>query len=222
VTLIAFTCQLFAIATLVLSIKKDLRRYWLFLFALPVILSIVRNAYYLLIMNYDSIYTTIFLHIPVLITISIIFIFYDYESQKRSSETIFQSLKKKAQRLQNSLYKSKKINAKLQPNEIIYDLIDYVDMNFTKTYNRAGLSKHFGLNENYMLQLFKKTTGKTISNYINTKRIDKAIEMMGEKDVKIIDIAYNIGFENYNFFHRLFKQKTGMSPGLFRKTFINK
>ena len=46
--------------------------------------------------------------------------------------------------------------------------------------------------------------------------------MMGEKDVKIIDIAYNIGFENYNFFHRLFKEKTGMNPGLFRKTFINK
>lgn len=222
VTIFAFACQVYAITGLLLSIIKNLHKYWLFLFVVPVVLSTLRNAYYLLIMNYDAIYISIFLHVPIIITIFILFLFYDFDSQKRINETIFQSMRKKAQRLQYNLSRSKKTNAKLQPNEIIYNLIDYIDMNFTKTYNRAELSKQFGLNENYMLQLFKKTTGKTISNYINTKRIDKSIEMMGEKDIKMIDIAYNIGFENYNFFHRLFKQKTGMSPGLFRKKFIIK
>jgi len=222
VTIFAFACQLYAITGLLLSVIKNLNKYWLFLFIVPVVLSTLRNAYYILNMNYDAIYISIFLHVPIIITIFILFLFYDFDSQKRINETIFQSMRRKAQRLQYNLSKSKQTNAKLQPNEIIYNLIEYIDINFTKTYNRAELSRQFGLNENYMLQLFKKTTGKTISNYINTKRIDKSIEMMGEKDIKMIDIAYNIGFENYNFFHRLFKQKTGMSPGLFRKTYINK
>ena len=156
VTIFAFTFQLYAITGLILSIIKNLHRFWLFLFIIPVVLSTLRNAYYILTMNYDAIYISIFLHVPIITTIFILFLFYDFESQKRSNETIFQSLRKKAQRLQHNLSKSKGINAKLQPNEIVYNLIDYLDENFTQTYNRTELSKQFGLNENYMLQLFKK------------------------------------------------------------------
>jgi len=216
VLLCTFIYQLYAFTGLIGLI----RRHWLFILVIPVSLSTMYNDYYIWIMNYGSIYTKVFIHVPILLSILIFFIFSDYQSQIDNKETLFQSLRRKTQRLQTELSKIKKTNIKRQPNEVIHDLIDYININFTMTYDRTRLAKSFGLNENYMVQIFKKTTGKTISDYINSKRIEKAIGMLGDKDIKIIDIAYNIGFENYNHFFNCFKKSTGMSPEQYRKTLV--
>ena len=168
-------------------------------------------------MNYDSIYNRVFVHAPILLLVFIFFTFFDYRSQIDKKETVFQSMRKKAHRLQYELNKIKNNNVKRQPSEIIHDLINHINANYIDTYERTKLAKMFGLNEYYMLQIFKKTTGKTMSDYINTKRIEKGIEMLSDAEIKIIDIAYNIGFENYNHFFNCFKKNTGMSPGEYRK-----
>ncbi len=217
VLICTFTFQIYAFT----GLFGLIRRHWLFILTIPVCLSTIYNDYYIWIMNYDSIYTKVFIHAPILLSVYLLFMFSDYQTQIDSKETIFQSLRRKAQRLQTELHKIKKTNIKRQPNEVIHDLIDYINDNYTITYDRRMLAKKFGLNENYMVQLFKKTTGKTISEYINTKRIEKASDMLSDHEVKIIDIAYNIGFENYNHFFNCFKKSTGMSPEQYRKTVIN-
>lgn len=212
----SFIFQLYVFAGMI----GVVRRHWLFILIIPVCLSTIHNDYYIWIMSYDSIYTTVFIHVPILLSLFIFFIFSDYQSQIENKETIFQSLNRKAQRLQNEVSKLKKTNVKRQPNEVIHDLINYIDVNYAKTYERTKLAREFGLNENYMVQIFKKTTNKTISYYINSKRIEKAIEMLEDSEIKIIDIAFNIGFENYNHFFNCFKKTTGMSPEQYRKTKI--
>jgi two-component system response regulator YesN len=78
------------------------------------------------------------------------------------------------------------------------------------------LSRKFGLNEDYMGQLFKKVTGTTISNYINTNKINAAKSLLAGTNSKIIDIAYHVGFDNLTHFHRQFKKQTGCTPNEYR------
>jgi AraC-like DNA-binding protein len=209
-------CQAYSCYIFIVSVTMDLRRYWLLFFLSPVVFSAFRNAYYLMNMRFDEVYLSIFLHVPVLMFVVTLFFFYDYEFQKRSGEGIYQTLLRKSQKLQRDLNKAKRTNAKPEPHEVVHDLVRYLDENYSESYNRRDLSKKFGLNENYMLQLFKRTTGGTISNYINARRIEEARRLLADRNNKIIDIAYHVGFENYSHFHRLFRRATGLTPRDYR------
>ncbi len=83
-------------------------------------------------------------------------------------------------------------------------------------YNRRELALRFELNENYMVQLFKKEKGVSISRYLNGRRIEEARKLLLSDEVQVVDVAYHVGFENLTHFYRLFKQLTGMTPKEFR------
>lgn len=68
------------------------------------------------------------------------------------------------------------------------------------------------LSPNYFGDLIKKETGKTASEYIQSKLIDIAKEKIFDKSKTITQIAYELGFKYPQHFARLFKQKVGQPP----------
>lgn len=74
------------------------------------------------------------------------------------------------------------------------------------------------LSANYFGDLVKKETGKTAQEYIQTKVIDLAKEMIFDQCRSVSQIATELGFKYPQHFARLFKQKTGMSPNEYRMT----
>ena len=58
-------------------------------------------------------------------------------------------------------------------------------------------------------------TGKTITEYINEVRLKKSIELLKSGNVNITEIAIICGFNDVNYFSRLFKKKYGVSPTKF-------
>ncbi len=72
------------------------------------------------------------------------------------------------------------------------------------------------LSANYFGDLVKKETGKTAQEYIQTKVIDLAKEMIFDQCRSVSQIATELGFKYPQHFARLFKQKTGMSPNEYR------
>ncbi|WP_127588882.1 response regulator transcription factor [Paenibacillus koleovorans] len=79
------------------------------------------------------------------------------------------------------------------------------------------LAKHAYLRHTYLCFLFKKQTGKTVYEYITEYRIKKAIELMKNDTLKLIDIAVAVGFTDANRFGRYFKRYVGVTPSEYRK-----
>ncbi len=96
-------------------------------------------------------------------------------------------------------------------------VIDFIDKNFTHDISREGLAAAVDMSPSYMGTQFKTYKGITISGYINKRRIDEAISLLQQGSMKIIDIAFSVGFENIVNFNRVFKKITGKTPSEYRK-----
>ncbi len=68
-----------------------------------------------------------------------------------------------------------------------------------------------GLSKDYLSQLFKKTTGLTVTEYIMKKRLSSAKQLL-DRDVSISDTAYALGFCSESYFISCFKKKYGITP----------
>ncbi|MDR2752132.1 MAG: helix-turn-helix transcriptional regulator [Clostridiales bacterium] len=79
---------------------------------------------------------------------------------------------------------------------------------------------HF-LNASHLSVQFKKETGMTFTDYVNQKRIQTSIPLLNATDLLIKDISWQVGFENENYYSRVFKRLQGVTPMEYRKAFHN-
>ena len=101
-------------------------------------------------------------------------------------------------------------------------LLDRVKAYIAKNYRRhitteelAGIC-YFSIE--YFCRFFKRMTGRTALAYVNEYRIEKATVLLLKTDEPIGDIAESVGFEDLNYFSRVFKKIKKCSPGEYRKT----
>jgi len=72
------------------------------------------------------------------------------------------------------------------------------------------------LSPNYLSDLLKKETGKNAQEHIHTRVIDAAKDKLLSTTDSISQIAYTLGFEYPQYFSKMFKKKTGLSPASYR------
>ncbi|PZF70978.1 helix-turn-helix domain-containing protein [Taibaiella soli] len=77
-------------------------------------------------------------------------------------------------------------------------------------------ASRLNVSANYLSDLLTKYTGKPTLEHIHLKLIDKAKSLLWSTDKSIREIAYELGFEHASHFTKLFKNKTGVAPKLFR------
>lgn len=72
------------------------------------------------------------------------------------------------------------------------------------------------LSGHYLSDILKFETGKSIKEHIHLKLIEKAKHQLLNSSISVKSLAYELGFEYPQYFSRLFKNKTGMSPSEYR------
>jgi AraC family transcriptional regulator, transcriptional activator of pobA len=93
----------------------------------------------------------------------------------------------------------------------------------TKQLTEKGLpsveyfANNLNLSAGYLSDLLKKETGKTIKEYLQIEVIERAKYQLLNSNDTVNEIAYSLGFEYPQYFNRLFKAKTGMTPIEFRQ-----
>lgn len=105
----------------------------------------------------------------------------------------------------------------LKTRQWMNEIISYIEDNMSQPITLSFLAKQALVSEEHFSRSFKKMTGLTLPQYLNTKRIAKAKELLASSNQPISFIAEKVGFLNVAHFHRSFKRITGMTPGMLRK-----
>ena len=93
----------------------------------------------------------------------------------------------------------------------------YLDEHYTEHISLDDLASKFYMNKFYMTKIFKETYGTTINNYLISKRITKAKQLLRFTDMTIDEIGNAIGMDGANYFCRMFKKIEGISPNTYKK-----
>lgn len=97
--------------------------------------------------------------------------------------------------------------------------MDYIYEHLNEPIRVKHLAEFAGLNASYLSVLFKKETGQSISDYILSKRMEAAKNMLRFSDDAYADIAAILAFSSQSHFIRVFKQQTGYTPKAYRNHF---
>ncbi|MDC8104085.1 helix-turn-helix domain-containing protein [Chryseobacterium sp. PTM-20240506] len=81
------------------------------------------------------------------------------------------------------------------------------------------IANELHISPNYLSDMLRVHTGQTTQQHIQNRLIAKAKELLSTTSMSVSEIAYHLGFEHSQSFHRLFKNRTSLSPLEFRQTF---
>jgi len=104
----------------------------------------------------------------------------------------------------------------ISTNETIKDTVklvaEYIDNNYFEELSLTSISKLFFVESSYLSRAFKHEMGENLMLYIAKKRIQKAIELIMQDELSLLDISYLVGYNDYTYFNRVFRKITGKSP----------
>ena len=101
--------------------------------------------------------------------------------------------------------------------EKIHMLVDHIYANYAQDLSLDDLSEISGYNKYYLCRIFKKHFQMSPNDYIIQLRILRARELLRDTEMPVQKIGDIVGIKDTNYFYRLYKAKTGVSPALYRK-----
>lgn len=99
----------------------------------------------------------------------------------------------------------------------IRDCVTYIDLHYNEDLTLKKMAEYLSINSSYLSTLFKKEVGKTVTEYVTQTRIKQALLLLNSTKQSIRDVASQCGFDDINYFSRVFKNYQGMSPSSYRK-----
>ncbi len=105
-------------------------------------------------------------------------------------------------------------------NDRINVIYNYVQSNFERAISLSEISDVASMTVPSFCRYFKRISGKKFTRFVNEIRIVNACKLLTEKQLSILDISHDSGFNNISHFNRLFKDITGKSPSAYRKQFV--
>ncbi|WP_171691677.1 response regulator transcription factor [Paenibacillus germinis] len=103
-------------------------------------------------------------------------------------------------------------------NSAMETVIRQLQADLSKSYRMEQVASQVGYSMPYFSTMFKKTTGRTFTQYIMELRINKAKQMISTTNLRTNEIAERVGLENYRHFNKIFKRIVGMNPSDYRQS----
>lgn len=104
-----------------------------------------------------------------------------------------------------------------QSKSVVEEIKRYIHAHIGDDLTRNSLAEIIYLNPDYLARVFKKETGVSLGSYITQSRIAAAKHLLETSTLSVYAVAKKVGYANYSYFSKLFKQDVGLSPNEFKK-----
>lgn len=104
-----------------------------------------------------------------------------------------------------------------QHSPCVNHAIEYIKHNYTQDISIDDICNELNINKCYFCSIFKKETGLTFINYLNSYKIEKSKELLKNTNLSLLDIALSVGFNNQSYYSTVFKKITCKTPLEFRE-----
>lgn len=108
----------------------------------------------------------------------------------------------------NTIHSNEKVN--------FWSILKYVHMHYHKKLTLEVLSRQFELSSPYISRSFKSNLGKTFTEYLHALRIESAASLLLSTEMTITEIAFEVGFDSFRTFSRVFREVQGQTPSDYR------
>ena len=99
---------------------------------------------------------------------------------------------------------------------VVKNVVMLIDSDLTADLSLKATAELLGANASYLSSVFKKETGKTLTDFVNDKRISHAKFLLSITDLPISTVGQHCGITDNNYFSKIFKKHTGKTPKEFR------
>lgn len=103
------------------------------------------------------------------------------------------------------------------PAASIYTIkaLNIIEECYASKISQESIAKQLGITKEYLSYLFHKETNETFSKFLNKYRIEMAKCLMVKEGVSKIEVPYSVGFSDYKYFNKVFKELEGKSVTVF-------
>ena len=101
-------------------------------------------------------------------------------------------------------------------SNIINDILIYIDNHYAEKITLESLASKFSYSKFYFSNIFNKKLKMSVSEYVNTVRVNKSLKLLGKMNVQ--DIAFKVGFNSSQQYFLNFKKVFNTTPNNYAKT----
>ncbi|MCY6960170.1 response regulator transcription factor [Clostridium brassicae] len=94
--------------------------------------------------------------------------------------------------------------------------LNYIENNFRDNIMLKDVANYMKFSTTYLSKRFKKDMGTNFNKYLTQKRIEEAKKMLESTNISINDIAFDVGYNEPNYFCKVFKKLEGVTPSEYR------
>ncbi|MCI2106234.1 MAG: helix-turn-helix transcriptional regulator [Intestinimonas sp.] len=114
----------------------------------------------------------------------------------------------------------KEVSTRINRLKKFHAILRKIDIDYAEKITVHELAESANITVYYFCRVFKETTGKTFTAYLNELRLEKSINYLLEGNLNITEIALKIGFDSVNYYSRLFRRNYHVSPKKFLEDHI--
>lgn len=103
----------------------------------------------------------------------------------------------------------------------VQKIILSIDADLSENLTSSSLAKKHGISLGYLSSVFKRETGKTVSEYISQRRIEYAKYLLSSTGLQVQTVALHAGIMDVQYFSKLFKRLVGKTPTEYRISLKN-
>ncbi len=103
------------------------------------------------------------------------------------------------------------------PQDKFEEIAFYIEENMHDKLSLLSIAERFFVSRTYICVLFRKNKNLTFSQYLTNIRIERSKMLLKNTNMKLLEIAEKVGFQDEYYFSKVFKKYTGKSPSTYRK-----